>query len=85
MAAGAAVQMEAAPLAAPALHKRPLGRHVNNATESKTMAMEAHSKRFSVKIDTEADLQWVMQVGNGCASGYFNNWYRSPMTSLITR
>ncbi|KAL5111892.1 hypothetical protein TcWFU_004078 [Taenia crassiceps] len=64
VAAGAAALVEVAPLSAPALHKRSLGRHVNNATESKAMAMEAHSKRFSVKIDTEADLQWVMQAVN---------------------
>ncbi|VDK35164.1 unnamed protein product [Taenia asiatica] len=62
--AGAAAPVEAAPLAAPALHKRSLGRHVSNATEPKTAAMEAYFKRFSVKIDTEADLQWVMQAVN---------------------
>ncbi|KAL5966400.1 Ral GTPase-activating protein subunit beta, partial [Taenia solium] len=62
--AGAAAPVEAAPLAASALHKRSLGRYVSNATEPKTAAIEAHSKRFSVKIDTEADLQWVMQAVN---------------------
>ncbi|VDM15933.1 unnamed protein product [Hydatigera taeniaeformis] len=64
---GATVPVDAAPLAAPGLHKRPLGRHAINATEAKVTTVEAHSKRFSVKIDTEADLQWVMQVGNDCA------------------
>ncbi|KAH9285767.1 Ral GTPase-activating protein subunit beta [Echinococcus granulosus] len=65
-----AALMEAAPPP-----KRPLGRHVNNTTETKPTVMvrptlemaattEARSKRFSVKLDTEADLQWVMQTIN---------------------
>lgn len=59
----------------PLSQKRPIGRHGNSTANAETRSTQAakqavemsatvdgRPKRFSVKLETDADVQWVMQV-----------------------
>ncbi|VDD82794.1 unnamed protein product [Mesocestoides corti] len=68
--AAANATAEPIPASAPASTKRPLGRHGNPSSavgETKAelpAATDARLKRFTVNLNADTDLQWVMQIIN---------------------